>query len=251
MSSLSSVTASPAQAALVRELTRVLEQHAQRGGNPILGGALDRLRAWQAARLRHTYADLAVDRRYAPAIAFFETDLYGRGDFSRRDTDLMRVVPTLVRVVPEGVVSCIAQAVELNALTHDLDLRVLAALPRADGRFSVAEYCSAYRRAGALGARRRQIELIDEVGHALDRYVRRPLVRTSLAMMRRPARLAGLGALQDFLERGFAAFRTMHGAEAFLSTVNAREKALLDAIMAGDDQPFPDPLGPMAAPAAP
>ena len=243
-------TASPAQSALIRELSRVLAQNEQRVRNPLLGTALDRLRAWQAARLRQTYADLAADRRFAPAIAFFESDLYGRGDFSRRDTDLMRVVPTLVRVVPEGVVVCIAQAVELNALTHELDLRMLAALPHPDAPFTVREYCSAYRRAGEVGARRRQIALIDEVGSALDRFVRRPLVRASLAMMRTPARVAGLGALQDFLERGFAAFRTMHGAAPFLAAVRTRETALLEAIMSGADEPFPDPVAEAATRAA-
>lgn len=239
--------ASPAQSALVRELGRVLVQNEERTRNPILGGALDRLRAWQAARLRGTYADLAADPRYAPAVGFFETDLYGRGDFSRRDADLARVVPMLVRLMPESVVACVAEAVELNALSQDLDRRLLVALPRADGQFTVAEYCSAFRRAGELGARRRQIQLIDDVGRALDRFVARPMMRTSLAMMRGPARLAGLGALQAFLERGFAAFRTMHGAEHFLATVAAREKALLDAIMGGANDPFPDPAARLPA----
>ena len=46
------------QARLVHELKRTLAVNAERAGNPILAGALDRLRAWQAARLRQTYIDL-------------------------------------------------------------------------------------------------------------------------------------------------------------------------------------------------
>src|SRR4051812_16480990 len=86
-----------AAAALVRELRHVLALNEERAANPILAGALDRLRDWQAARLRNTYADLAAEPRYAPAIAFFQSDLYGSGDFSRRDADLMRTVPVLTR----------------------------------------------------------------------------------------------------------------------------------------------------------
>src|SRR3954466_1398071 len=97
----------PVQDALVRELRRTLALDAERAANPIIAGALDRLRAWQAARLRNTYADLAAQPRYAQAIAFFQKDLYGGSDFSRRDTDLMRVVPTLVRMLPAGAIACV------------------------------------------------------------------------------------------------------------------------------------------------
>jgi hypothetical protein len=62
-------------------------------------------------------------------------------------------------------------------------------------------------------------------------------------MMRQPARLAGYGTLHDFLERGFDAFRRMHGADVFLATIESRETALLDAIVAGATAPFPDPAG--------
>ena len=62
-------------------------------------------------------------------------------------------------------------------------------------------------------AREHQIALIGEVGAGLDIYVRRPFIESGLSMMRQPARLAGLAALQDFLERGVRAFRKLHGAK--------------------------------------
>jgi hypothetical protein len=236
------------QARLVRELQRTQSMNERRSGNPILAGALDRLRSWQAARLASTYADLAGSPRYGPAIRFFQQDLYGARDFSRRDADLVRIVPTMVRMAPVGVVTCVGLAVELNALSQELDLGLVQQLPRVDAGFTVADYCRAYRRAGDVTGRRRQIALIGEVGGALDRYVHKRLVRTSLAMMRKPAQMAGLSALQDFLERGFAAFRTMHGAGEFLSVVRERETRVHEAIVGGRNDPFPDPTVMLAAP---
>jgi len=67
-------------------------------------------------------------------------------------------------------------------------------------------------------------------------------VRTALAMMKQPARLAGMRALQDFLERGFAAFRAMRGAEAFLRTVDERETHIMESIAGGASDAFADPL---------
>ena len=236
-----------AQAALVRELTRVQRLHEERAGNPILAGALERLADWQARRLRVTYADLAADQRYAEAIRFFQNDLYGAADFSRRDADLARVVPMLVRVLPESIIMTAAASMELNALSQELDRVLLARLSRANGYFTVAEYCKAYRRAANYPLRHRQIRLIVDIGTAIDRSVNNAFVRAALTMMRQPARLAGLAALQDFLERGFAAFRRMGGAQTFLATIRERETHLLEAIADGATDPFPDP---MTSPAA-
>lgn len=242
-------SASPQQA-LVRELSRVARLHDERRANPILAGALERLAAWQALRLGRTYLDLAAQPRYAAAVAFFQTDLYGSADYSQRDSDLTRVVPMMAKMLPARVIASIAQAMELNALSHELDRALLARLPRADGQFSVAEYCKAYRRMGNRSARERQIRLIAEIGTAIDGYVTKPLIRGALSMMRQPARLAGLAQLHDFLERGFDAFHRMGGASEFLATIVTRETALMEAMFAGDTAPFADPLETRAARAA-
>jgi len=215
--------------------------HATRAQNPILAGALERLSDWQSRRLAVTYADLARDPRYAEAIAFFQTDLYGPQDFSRRDADLARVVPMMARMLPESVILTVAKAMELSALSHELDMRVNEFLPRADAQFTVEDYCRAFRRAGRVPERKRQIELIGEVGMALDRAVGKPLIRSALALMRAPARAAGLGELQTFLERGFDAFRRMKGAETFLATIRDRETGIVTAIFDGRIAPFAEP----------
>ena len=232
-------TSSGAQ--LIRQLERARALHEERAASPELAAALDRLALWQSRRLNATYADLARDPRYARAITFFQTDLYGPGDFSRRDADLARVVPLMVRILPEGVIATISSAMELSALSRELDRALLEKLP-ARASLSVATYCAAYRALANRGARERQIALIVAVGHALDRYVGKTLVRSALAAMRKPARAAGLSALQGFLERGFAAFRQMEGADEFLATVETRETALMNAISEGDRAPFPEPL---------
>lgn len=230
-----------ASALLVRHIEHVIRLHAERQANAPLGAALERMAAWQSLRLRQTYADLRAQRRYADAVDFFETDLYGGKDFARRDADLARVVPILVRMLPEGVIASVAQAMEANALAQELDRALLARLPRPDGNFTVAEYCRAYRGMDNRPGREQQIQLIADIGGALDGFVGKPFIRTALVMMRHPARLAGMSALHDFLERGFEAFHRMGGAVEFLATIVDRETALMDAIFSGADAPFPDP----------
>ena len=231
-----------AEATLVRQLEQARALHAERAANPILDGALERLADWQSRRLVQTYADLATQLRYRHAVVFFRSDLYGEEEIAQRDADLARVVPLISATLPERVIGTVALAMELNVLSQELDRLLLGRLPRADGPCTVAEYCKAYRRAANLPVRRRQIELIGQIGKALDGYVKKPMLRGALAMMRQPARLAGYAALHDFLDRGFDAFRRMGGADEFLATIQARETAILEAIADGAYDPFPDPL---------
>ena len=218
--------------------------HAERRANPVLRSALQRLADWQATRMATTYADLAAQPRYADAIAFFLSDLYGGADFAQRDADLARVVPIMTQMLPARVITTIGDATELNVVSHELDRSLFSRLPRTDGIFTVAEYCAAYRWVPDRPVRARQIGLIRQIGAGLDDYVGKPFIRSALAMMRGPASLAGVSVLHDFLERGFLAFRKMGGAGEFLATIDGRERELMAAIYEGEDAPFPEPVLP-------
>jgi hypothetical protein len=154
----------------------------------------------------------------------------------------MRVIPTLARFLPDAALGTIADAVELDALSERLDLataQAIAADPQARGRPLDADaYARAYRGAGARTDRERQIELIGHIGAALDRLVRHPLIGSLLGAMERPARMAGLVAMHDFLSSGFGAFRSMRGADEFLRTVTRRETELMQRLYAGDTAPL-------------
>jgi hypothetical protein len=93
-----------------------------------------------------------------------------------------------------------------------------------------AVYCEAFRAVGRKADRLRQVALMQDVGHGLDLVVKKPLIYSTLKMLRRPSKLAGLAEMQQFLEAGFSAFRHMKGATPFLHTIAERETALIDAI---------------------
>ena len=235
-------TAPDAPSALVPALRRVEQLDAERRADPGLAGALGHLARWQSARLGQTYRDLVGDARYADAIAFFRSDLYGSADFAQRDADLARAAPAMARILPGRVLVPLAQAMELNALSQELDRRLLACLPYRDNPFTVAQYCDAYRAMYGRAERERQLQLIQAFGAAVDHHVRNPLIHAALVAMRHPARAAGFATLQSFLERGFGAFRKMRGAATFLATIDTRERQLMEAIFAGESAPFADPL---------
>src|SRR5512144_2047775 len=203
----------------LRETMRALVA-ARRPGEDI-GGVKHRVRIWQNRRFARTYADLAANPRYQPAVDFFLTELYGEADFSARDADVERVLPLMIRMLPAPALETILDALAFETLSEQLDTAVARAL--GDAKLTVATYGDAFRSAGHEDSRRQQIVYVQHVGRALDRLTRWPMIGTTLMLMRAPARGAGLATLQEFLERGFAAFKQMRGAEEFLATIDERE----------------------------
>jgi len=218
-----------------------LEEHlrklrALRGEGARAPARLEELKRWQAGRLERTYADFSAQPRYRGATSFFIEDLYGAKDFSSRDQAMLRILPVMTRMLPQSAVETAALAIELEALSEELDHALAAAL--APGPITEASYAEGYRRSSSRPNRERQVELIDATGRRLDALVGRPMVERMLKLMRSPARMAGLADLQDFLERGFAAFRAMQGADEFLAVVGQRETRILSRLFSGEAKPF-------------
>ena len=199
------------------------------------------LKRWQSERLAHSFSDLSRRPDYQAAARFFLDDLYGEHDVSWRDRDITRMLPTLRAWLPESVLHTVAQALELDLATHELDLamaEVLASDADVADRVDDAAYARAYRKVGRRRDRERQLELLLFVGEDLDRIVGKPMVFTMLRFARGPAIAAGLGKLQGFLERGFSAFRQMGKADDFLEAIREREQELMRRLFAGHPAPF-------------
>lgn len=202
---------------------------------------LPELRRWQMRRLAASFAPLLEDPHTRGAAEFFLSDLYGDRDFSGRDRDLARVLPLMLRLLPEPLIATVADAIALAALSHALDLRMAAALVDllpANAPIDIDGYARAYRRVGLPRLRRAQIALIGRLGHGLDAAVRKPALGRLLTLSRLPARAAGLGELQSFLERGFAAFATLDRPAAFVDAVAERELDVSRKLFAGTAAPF-------------
>ena len=228
-------TTTPTPEALREHLVR-LKQLRGREARDGLAPRLSELKRWQQERLARTYADLKAQPRYEAATRFFLEDLYGPKDFSGRDAAMLRIYPMLVRMLPESAVQTAALAIEVDALSEALDHKLVEVLP--DGPIDDASYAKAYRESSMKAERERQIELIGEVGKRLDRLVTKPMLMRTLKLMRTPAKVAGLADLQEFLERGFDAFRAMGGATEFLGTIQARERAIASRLFSSAPAPF-------------
>lgn len=230
-------TRDAAAARLALHLAGVTQLRKSAYADPAVKAAAMALKAWQSDRLARTYPDLLASPRYRAAALFFLNDLYGPKDFSRRDEDVARILPKLKALLPVAALPAIADAVALDELSEQLDLSVLRALPSGIP-ITEQRYAAAYRIGSEHSARERQIELTQKICTGVDKLTHIPLMVATLKLMRAPARLAGLGELQRFLETGFVTFKGMKGANEFLAIILRRETRLMERLFADVPEPF-------------
>ncbi|GGD42250.1 FFLEELY motif protein [Pseudoxanthomonas indica] len=226
---------------LARQLTRHQALHDPRREPRNALPWLAELRRWQAARLEDSFSHFLADPERGGAARFFLTDVYGDHDFSQRDANVAKVIPMMQRLLPAAVLDTVADAIELGALTHALDLdmaQALQALAPRRKRLDAALYGQAYRQVGQQDVRERQIDLIARLGVGLAQAVRMRGVMTLLKLSRGPARATGLGELQGFLERGFAAFSALGDGRAFVRDIEQTEREVSCGLFAGHAAPF-------------
>jgi hypothetical protein len=214
-----------AQIAVSLQAVRTLRAHCAQ--DPAFALHLSRLKRFQAQRLKTSYADLRAQPRYCAAVDFFTEDLYGERDFSGRDEDLQRIVPTVARLFPPDAVATLAAALRLHALAETLDAQMCEHQPEP---WSPRSYALAWRSTGQPALRFEQLDLVQQVGTSLDSLVKLPMIGLSLKAMRGPAMLAGLTELHDFLSRGHSAFKALKGAEPFLLEIDKRERELMQQL---------------------
>ena len=184
--------------------------------------AFTALQQWQQSRLARSFEDFYREPGYRPAMVFFLTDIYGGLDFRKRDQDMSRVMPVMVRFLPDRALNTMSEAFELQAISLEFDMAMAAWM----------EAC------GDRPRRERQLLLIRKLGYDLDNLVQKSFVNYLVRLLRGPAHAAGFGELQEFLEGGLESFRALEDIEYFVETIYEREWAAMQRLFAGEKRPF-------------
>jgi len=197
------------------------------------------LQSWQLDRLTTTFSDLYEEEGYRHAVEFFVSDLYGGMDFRERDQEMGRVMPIMIRFLPDKALVALAEAFELQAISLEYDFRMADYMAQQGlHQLDMAAYCSVYLACSDRHGRERQIQLFPKIGRDLNKLVRKSIVNYLLRMLRGPAHAAGFGLLQEFLESGLDSFRALKDPDYFVDTIYQREWDSMQRLFAGDPDPF-------------
>ena len=199
----------------------------------------EELQQWQRARIARSFRDLEQSEAYRPAVHFFLTELYGGLDFRERDQDMNRVMPVMIRFLPDRTLGTMSEAFELQAISLEFDIEVATEMARRGiSKLDMDLYCEVYRAADDHVGRERQILLIRKLGHDLDTLVTKPWINYLVRLLRGPAHAAGFGSLQEFLEHGLVSFRALEDPAFFIETIYDREWSAMERLFAGEKKPF-------------
>jgi hypothetical protein len=219
--------------------------------SPKIQSATSEVKKFQAQRFAGTYTDLLVSNEYSAATNFFLKELYSDSDYTARDTQFARIAGALQTFFPSQVVSTAVALAKLHLLTEELDHEMANAWltvgngAATDGPLA-SKYLQAWRVVGRYADRKQQLAAVLGLGAEIDRLTKTRGLRTMLKMMRRPARAAGLGSLQAFLEAGFDTFSQMSAnrnrALEFLEIIRSRESRWIETLSFEDRQTCEDAL---------
>lgn len=206
-----------------------------------LSGAIAKVQQWQCKRLLASHDDLWQQKRFKPAMQFFIDELYGPKDFSQRDEDIARVVPKMANILPEKALMSVESALHLNALSYQLDIDVTDHL--GDAQLNRESYAIAYKACDNQEERTLQISYIQTLGEDLADVIDIRGISALLMLSRKPAQMAGLLSLHEFLEAGYKAFKKLGNVNEFIVPIVTREKQIMQQLFSDDSEnPLPHGL---------
>lgn len=222
-------------AELLRHTQRSNELHFQYARDSRLREIYQAFIDWQLDYLLQYFEDMQARPDQAAAVAFIISDLAGV-EISQRDQEFAKVVPMMVRLLPKNVLASAAAAMRLNASVLENNLAICQSIDAAhllSGKVREREYAEACRCVTSYEECMELVGLTAQLGHELQHAIEIPMIGVTLKAMRGPARLAGIGALQSFLETGFRTFAALENVDQFLSEIEQRMDRIFRRIYRG------------------
>ena len=197
------------------------------------------VQAWQCKRLLASHQHMYQQKRFRPAVEFFIDELYGPNDFSQRDQDIARVVPKMSTFLPQKALQSLASALYLNTLSFELDFGLAKQLVNIE--INRDTYAKAYVSCNNLANRQQQIDYIRTLGNDLADVVKMRGISSLLFISRKPAKMAGVLALHEFLEKGFKSFKNLGNVDDFITPVVNKEHEIMQQLAKPNSpNPLPD-----------
>jgi hypothetical protein len=213
----------------LQQTEKMQEQIAQEN----MSQGIRQLQSWQTKRLLLTHDDLWTSKQFKPAMQFFIDEIYGPKDFSQRDSELARVVPKMAKLLPNKALVSLEAALNLNVLSLAMDIALIEHL--GDEELNRDTYFACYRKCDNQTQREQQLQLLEDLGLDLAQVVKIKGISTMLTLSRKPAKLAGVLSLHEFLERGFKSFRKLGKVHDFIDPIVSKERHIMHTIFSAND----------------
>ena len=212
--------------------------------NPMLFQRLQDVQAWQKQRMQRTHATQFAEKHNVLMAEYFLNRLYGGPDFdalAEQIARLMKYAHKAEKLIPENAVKTGTSGVSLAILAVQLDEQVAMQLledyhPHEALNDEMMRLT--YLKLDQGQSRLKQLDLLDQLGFSLDKYMRSFMVQTAFKMCKGAASKYNFDIMYEFMQDGFLAMKPLKSAEKFVKDFTAVERQIIHKVHAGDPHPF-------------
>ena len=227
-------------------LDQLLEQYQQLSchTNPVLKRRLHEAQDWLKSRIQRTHHELFNQKENVLMAQYFINRLYGGPEFDDLAVQIERLLKyahKAEKIIPENAIKTGLKSVGLAVLAMQLDEQVAAQLLKdypAEQKIDDEMMRQTLIKLDQYEARLEQLSLLDDLGGALDKYMRSFIMHTAFKMCKGTASKYRFELMYDFIGEGFIAMKPMKSAANFIHTFTVKECEIVEKVHAGDPNPF-------------
>ena len=212
--------------------------------NPAIFQRLQDVQAWQKQRMQRTHAKTFAEKQNILMSEYFLNRLYGGPDFDAlagQIARLMKYVHKAEKLIPENAIKTGTSGVALAILAVRLDEQVAMQLLKdyhPNEALTDKMMRLTYLKLDQGQQRLEQLDLLDQLGKSLDKYLRSFVVYTAFKMCKGTANKYHFQIMYEFMQDGFLAMKPLKSAEKFVQDFTAVERQIIHKVHAGDLAPF-------------
>lgn len=212
--------------------------------NPAIFQRLQDVQAWQKQRMQRTHAKTFAEKQNILMSEYFLNRLYGGPDFDAlagQIARLMKYVHKAEKLIPENAIKTGTSGVALAILAVRLDEQVAKQLLKdyhPNEALTDEMMRLTYLKLDQGQQRLEQLDLLDQLGKSLDKYMRSFVVYTAFKMCKGTANKYHFQIMYEFMQDGFLAMKPLKSAEKFVQDFTAVERQIIHKVHAGDLAPF-------------
>ena len=212
--------------------------------NPEIFQRLQDVQAWQKQRMQRTHAKQFAEKHNVLMAEYFINRLYGGPDFdalAQQIARLSKYAHKAEKLIPDNAIKTGTSGVELAILAVQLDEQVAMQLlqdyhpyEKLTDEMMRITYLKLNQGEGRL----KQLDLLDQLGQSLDKYMRSFVVYAAFKMCKGAALKYNFNIMYEFMQDGFLAMKPLKSAEKFVKDFTAAERQIIGKVHAGDPLPF-------------
>ena len=212
--------------------------------DPALKQRLHDVQAWMKVRIAATHESFFAQPENQLMAQYFLNRLYGGPDFDAMALQIERLLKYAHKaesLLPDNAIKTGTKSVSLAVFATQLDEQVASQL-LADYPLDTPISDEIMRltliKLDQAEARYTQLQLLDELGVTLDKYMRSTMMYAAFRMCKGVAHKYHFDEMYDFIQEGFAAMKSLKSAATFIQIFTQKEREIIDKVHSGQPNPF-------------